>query len=364
MPKQDLPSSERPSVTTSPVATIGNGIESLPCATALWAHDHSCLSLNARARSLTGFTQGDLQRDPGLWLSRIHPDDQPRYLAVWASLQGNSDNTICDYRFFPVERGPETWLREVSVLRQRIEDKESVVISTYITISDLKTESGAGLREKEMSNRVDVIDDLVHELQNNLHGISMGLDLLGFAQPDLPEYRAIFQRIERTSGLLRDVREYFFPPKFRYSEENLAATLVEVAQGVEKEWRQRRLRVTVHYRTQFPLLQFDWGQLCSAFERVLAFACALLGPDEELRIEAGLRQIDEQRYIEITIPVPLPPLLAGKDKDVFEHFLRVNNYQAGLSLDLGRQSLRRQHGDISFHRDSPQHGSFLILLQA
>jgi hypothetical protein len=53
----------------------------------------------------------------------------------------------------------------------------------------------------------------VHEIQNDLHFISTGVDLLHLAQATPRDYRAIVNRLERTNKLLQELHQHFFHPR-------------------------------------------------------------------------------------------------------------------------------------------------------
>jgi signal transduction histidine kinase len=202
----------------------------------------------------------------------------------------------------------------------------------------------------------------VHELQSNLHVISVGVDLLCLAQADRLECQTVVNGVKRASRLLKEVREYFLPPETHLSPESLAAVLQEVVHHEEKEWHRQGVRLRMACRSPLPLVQLDLQQFRPALERVIAFACALLPRGGELEIEAGLRKISGQRYVELKVASCSTTSLAVEEKDVFQPFLRVNNYQAGLSLALACQTLHRHSAKIFFHKESPKRGLFTILL--
>ena len=210
----------------------------------------------------------------------------------------------------------------------------------------------------------EVLERAVHELQNHLQTIGMGLDLLRLTQVDSLEGKTMVQRIEQASRLLREVREYFCPPELCLSVHSLAAVVREVAEQQQEDWRRQGVRLRVVCRDPLPALRLDWRQVRNALERVLAFARALLPQGGELEIAARLRERGGQRYIEFKVSSFAATALEVEETDIFQPFLQVSTYQTGLSLVLVRQMVSRQHGQISFRKTSPRQGCFTLLLTA
>jgi nitrogen-specific signal transduction histidine kinase len=105
-------------------------------------------------------------------------------------------------------------------------------------------------------------------------------------------------------------------------------------------------------------------QFRAALERVIEFSRLLLVQGGELEVEARLREIRRQRYLELQVITTSANSLKVDEKDVFRPFLRVNGHQVGLGMALAHQILRRHDGQILFQKETPQRGVFTILLSA
>ena len=335
-----------------------------PCAMIFWSARYSACMLNMEARRLTGFSTSDLQHTPSLWMSRIHARDRALFSATRERLQNGEKKVQCDYRFLPKERTEVLWLREIASLYLNPQDEVEGVISVYTEISDLKKKCRTKGRElAKVVSEEGIIEEFVHAAQNSLQSISMGLDLLRITHGDSFESDAIFRGVERSSRLLREIREYFTPPEPRLSTEDLEVVVEEVVRKVEKKWSQRERRLQVVYSGTSPLLlRLDWRQLRNALERVLDFSLAVFPQDGGIKIEAGLQEIAFQRYIELKITIPDASLV--DEKEIFRPFLRVNGYEVGLSLMLVCHMLQRHNGEIVFHKGAQQEGLFTIRLKA
>jgi nitrogen-specific signal transduction histidine kinase len=231
---------------------------------------------------------------------------------------------------------------------------------------DADREAGSSTEQnRETAGSVSkIMDPLVHQVLNDLQSISMELDCLSFSQPQAPTYATIFQRIEQASRLLREGREYFLSSKPHFCIDNPAAVLETCIRPMEAALRRQGIRLHMVCCDSLPRLLLDQRQFQSAIERVLACSCALLPQGGELQVEAGGRVIDGQRYVELRISSIAPAPMRGIPTDVFRPFLRINAYQAGLSLLLARQILHRHHGRIAFQKENAHRGCFTVLLKA
>lgn len=312
---------------------------------------------------LTGFSGQEFREDSSLWMSRINPRDRSLVLTAWKKLQGGEKLVSCDYRFSPKKEAKEIWLRNVSVPYQNPQGGVEGIASTYTDISDLKVRRHRGQEGERGEDVVGIIDGLVHEIQNNLQMISMGLDLLRLSRTAPQDCGAVVRGIERTSKSLKELREYFLPPESEFSTENPAIILEEVVGQMERELHRQGVRLRMVRPGPLPLVQLDLKQFRSALERVMEFSCALLPKGGELKIEAGLQEIGSERYVELKVASSSATFLEVEEKDVFRPFLRLNNHQVGLGITLAHQILRRHQGNILFQKKNPQRGLFTILLK-
>lgn len=346
-----------------PQVVIKTVLDLLPCAIGLWSLEHGSCVLNNTAMELTGFSGQEFREDSSLWMSRIHPRDRSLVSTAWKKLQGGEKLVSCDYRFSPKKDEKESWLRDVSVSCQNPQGEVEGIASAYTDISDLKVRRPRSQEEKRGEDVVGIIDGVVHEIQNNLHVISMGLDLLRLSRTAPQDCGPVVRGIERTNKSLKELREYFLPPESEFSTENPAIILEEVVGQMERELHRQGVRFRAVRPGPLPLVRLDLKQFRSALERVIEFSRALLPEGGELEIEAGLQEIGGERYVELKVASSSATSLGVEEKDVFRPFLRVNDHQVGLGITLAHQILRRHQGNIFFQMENPQRGLFTILLK-
>src|SRR5439155_20184974 len=138
--------------------------------------------------------------------------------------------------------------------------------------------------------------------------------------------------------LLRELREYFLPPEPWYTIQSLAAVVADVTQQIQQHWQRQGVQPQVVCRDPLPALRLDWQQVGKALERLLTCAYALLPAEGgEVRVEAGLREVEARRYVELQVSSREAIPLAVEEAEVFTPFFRVRCYHLGLSLVLVRR---------------------------
>lgn len=186
-------------------------LDSLPCAIALWNWEHSFCWLNLEAKQLLGFSDAEVHRDPSLWLNRIYEQDRALFSAAWERLRRGAQKMTCDYRFFCTTSQRLSWLREIaSPVKTAAQGAMADVLSLYFDITDLHpARDPVGQEAHVPAGRPLLIDALMYEVLHTLQNLSIGLELLRQTPGDSLERQAVFQRIERASHLVREMREQF-----------------------------------------------------------------------------------------------------------------------------------------------------------
>ena len=215
----------------------------------------------------------------------------------------------------------------------------------------------------EIRNIPELLDALTHEIHNNLQAIRGELDLLTLsgALPE-PSSKTVVRGVDQIRKLTAEIAEYLSPPPLQLRSEDLALVLAEVIRVSERQLAEHGIELTVMLRDPLPRLRLDW-QFRSALKRVIEFSCALLPQGGKLQIEAGLRWLEDDRYVELKLINASPTHLNVEGNDVFRPFLRVNECRIGLSMAVARQAMRRHFGKIAFRQEQRNRGVFSILIK-
>ena len=202
-------------------------------------------------------------------------------------------------------------------------------------------------------------------LENHLQTTGAELDLLRTTQA-LPsgECESIRQEIEQAGKLVQELEEYVSPSELCLSTENLANMVENVIQEVARECERpgRQTRVICH--APLAALRLDWQQVGKALERIAVCAYALLPAEGgEVIIEAGLRRVGLQQYMDLKVrSCGVAPLVIEAGA-LFRPFTRANGHQLGLSLVLVQRTVSRQHGQMFFQQISPRQSCFNLLFR-
>ncbi|HEY9837788.1 MAG TPA: hypothetical protein V6D27_12940, partial [Vampirovibrionales bacterium] len=177
------------------------------------------------------------------------------------------------------------------------------------------------------------------------------------------EPQKIINPIEEITRLLGDLEEYVFPPNTQLSIANAVLLLQDVILKMQDELLRRGIHFKLVHESSLPYVRLDARQVRRAIQRVLDFSVALLPKGGRLNIKARRREIDSTRYVELQIISYSADSLEIDEKEVFQPFLQVGKYKAGLSLALARETLYRNRGQISFRKNNSQQALFSLLLE-
>jgi nitrogen-specific signal transduction histidine kinase len=332
-------------------------LKDLPMGVAVWYVDpFSCL-FNRSARELTGFSDRDFQQSDSLWVSRVHPQDHALIAAARKKLQIEKTKVTCDYRFLPNGQREEIWIRDVSLPWQNGDGKLGAIVSVYTDISAFMAGS------TERADLRNVIKGITHDIRNSVHDIAGAFEVLQLTGSLPLQGQKTINPIEEINRLLGDLEEYFFPPNAQLSVSNPVLLLRDVILKMQDELLRCGIHLRLIHESSLPYVRLDARQVCRAIQRVLDFSMSLLPKGGKLNVKAQRREIDGTRYVELQIICSLADSLEIDEKEVFQPFLRVKKYKAGLSLALARETLFRNRGQISFRKNNSQQALFSLLLE-
>jgi K+-sensing histidine kinase KdpD len=333
-------------------------LEVIPYPVALWSLDHRSCVFNHPTRELLGFSEDDFRHSSSLWTDRIHPQDRDAFVSAWKKLQAGEKKISCQYRFLPKDQTRALSLKETSVVHSRREQDALGIWSLYTEEAVFENEfTGAYPLRK-------LLGGLTHDIGNNLQTISGELELSRWSGVlSVESAEAMARGITQIRTLAHEIEEYLFPSKRRPRTEDPASLLSEVIQSKEKEMAAHGIRTGMIVKEALPKVPLD-GQFDRALRGVIDFSRALLPQGGELKIEAGMRQREGERYIELNIVSSSSTSLDVDERDVFRPFSNINGYRLGLSMAVAQQILKRHYGEIVFRKEDSNRGVFSLLIRA
>src|SRR5215475_13532565 len=354
------PAEERNSIFLSPTSLIDVSmiLEVIPYPVALWSLDRRSCIFNHPTRELLGFSDEDFIKNGSLWTDRIHPQDRDAFVSAWRNLQAGDKKVDCRYRFLAKNRPTALRLREISIVQSRRESDVLAIWSLYSEESGFDDEfTGAYPLRK-------LLGGLTHDIGNNLQTISGELELSRWSGVfSIERAEAMARGITQIRTLAHEIEEYLFPSNHRPRTEDPASLLTQVIQSKEKEMAAHGIRTGMVVKEVLPKVPLD-GQFDRALRGVIDFSRALLPQGGELKIEAGMRRREGERYIELNIVSSSATSLEVDEKDVFRPFSNVNGHRLGLSMAVAQQILRRHYGAIAFRKENSNRGVFSLLIRA
>jgi nitrogen-specific signal transduction histidine kinase len=237
--------------------------------------------------------------------------------------------------------------------------EEDTSISVYPAVAKKKPLHLVGTQGGEKATKELILDGVLHELQNCLQSIGMGVDLLQLGQPDELECQSITSGIERASRLLREMQEYFFPPDPYISTKNLGDVLAEAIQKIAIESGRENIRL--QRPEVLPSIHYDWFMLSRVLERVLRCACGLLSSEGgESVVSARIQEVQSQTFVEMKVEICGTNELVVEEEKIFTPCWRAHDYRAGLGLVLARQAMQSRNGELTFKKINASRAQFSV----
>jgi hypothetical protein len=338
-------------------------LDSLPCPVAIWSRDRSFYLLNGSAKRVFQFSEEDLLSHGLFWLERIHADDQESFLKFQEELVKQEIPVPCDYRIFPKGATEPIWIREFSVVAYHQGIIPWNIISAYTDISDLKH---AHSSTKKAGNSINIIKPLIHDLQNRLQVVIMGLELASRGIEKEFDSERLLRIVYSMKHTLEDTRECLNPSHRDdpFSYQDPIAILDEVFGEVRTDLERRRVDLRLTCREPLPKIQGNKKQIQTALGRIVKCCGTGLRNGGHLEVEARSKKVSGQAYAQIRI-ISYPPVSAEPGQsNASQPLSTIENDRLELDMALASEMLRGYQGRVSMESQSEDGAQVTILLKA
>jgi hypothetical protein len=341
----------------------GSALDLLPCPIGLWTRNFSRCHLNKPAKRLIHCAESDASQLSFFWLDHVHKADREHYLALRDQLTKRASPIFCDYRILRDGSNEPIWIREVSVINEDQTASPWQVRSAYTEISDLKSRY-AKVGQREIS--AEVVEKVIHAVQNRLHVLSMGLELAGRGLNDQIEPSRFLEIVGSINRSVQDLRDYLVRIDGGLSAQDPAEILSAVLNNMRKELGRRSINLRLVRRERVPIVHADKELLFRAFERIIECCGAMLNKGGELDVEAGPKEVSGQIFAEFKVTAsPAAPFEFVEGGESRPQLILVgDNSGVRVNLAIAAEILRRYQGQVSFREASPQRGEVTVLIRS
>jgi PAS domain-containing protein len=337
-------------------------LQTLPCPVALWSRDRSFYLLNRSAKGVIQFSEEDLLSHASFWLEQVHADDQENFLNFQEELVKREMPVSYDYRFFPKGATEPIWIREVSVVANHKEIIPWNIVSAYTDISDLKH---AHASRKRASNSINVIRPLIHDLQNRLQVVIMGLELASRGLKKEFDSERLLRMAYSMKYSLEDARDCL--NSSQREDRFICQDPLMILEGACGEMRtqleRQRVGLRLIRREPLPRIQGDKKQIQKALGRIIRSCGGGLKNGGHLEVEAKPKKLGGQVYAQVRI-TSCPCSIKSNQSNASQSFSRMQKDQIELDIALASEMLRRYQGRVSIQNQSENAGQVTILIKA
>ena len=321
---------------------------------------HRMMYLSGKSWEFSGFSSEQVLAHPGLWFSRLHPDDVPEVRDFTARIYSSSTPLSCVYRINHIVTGEFVWLYDFVKPIFNAEGKLVELYGSIKNITELKhREAELEKTSRDLSNRYNELMQFNYIVSHNLR--SPVANILGMVEilhmPDMTveDKETCIEHIEtavhRMDYVIKDLNS-ILETRSALNEkkelvtlhsllENLTATLDK---QISESGTDIRIQVSKEANTLFTIR----GYLESILYNLLSNAIKYKSADRQPFIEIAARIHREQVWITVTdngMGIDLKKF----GKQVFGLYKRFNTEVEGkgLGLYMTRTQVETLGGKIS-----------------
>jgi PAS domain S-box-containing protein len=159
-------------------------VEQLPAITYRYALSkrNAFLYISPQVRTILGLEPEDLEADPNLWSSLLHPDDRDRAFDLAAQTRSTDRPTATDVRVVRAD-GEIVYLRNHALVVRDDEDQPAYIQGVLVDVTEYERERAARERMELMSQRLVEVQEgerrrLARELHDEIGQLLTGLKLI------------------------------------------------------------------------------------------------------------------------------------------------------------------------------------------
>jgi two-component system, cell cycle sensor histidine kinase and response regulator CckA len=257
--------------------------------------------------------------------------------------------------------GTQRWLRTNKLPMHDAEGRVTGVITTYEDITERKKMEQYVLHTERLAAMGRLAAALAHEINNPLHAIGNGLELVLDFSLEAGEQRqyleAALREIERLQALARRVLEFARPPQLARQPTDVGDVIRHALTLCSKQLQHSRIEVALNLPTGLPEVFASRDHLTQVFLNLIINAIEAMPQGGTLCISAD-RFEDRLELSFGDTGTGIPPELLAM---VFEPFYTTKQDGTGLGLAVSHNIIQEHGGNITA-KNTPEGAMFILTL--
>lgn len=320
--------------------------------------EESAVFINQSARDILGL--GDGPTSPNLPLARVlqNPD-----LLILCRKGVNSDEPMLSLKYELNLNDGRRYL-QFNTIPLQSNSKRFGTLLLFIDETEQKIQEQKLRAAEKLAALTTLSAGVSHEIRNPLNSLSIHLQLLqrhlrkeGIQDKEVKETLDIFEgEIKRLNDVIETFLTAVRPSQPQLRNTNFYNLVTETLRLMEPEFRQNDIRISLHERGEWPMIEADDAQLKQAIINILRNAVdAIVNQSEEERKQKKNEILISMLRDEGTVSLIFVDTGKGIEPQdlphIFEPYFTTKSKGTGLGLMIVDRIIREHRGTLNAHSE-------------
>lgn len=233
---------------------------------------------------------------------------------------------------------------------------ETLLLLRDLTAEKARTEEE--LRAGATSAVRDLAAGVAHEIGNPLNALALNLQLLQRETGDSETVKECLHQVERLDGIIRGFLTALRPSKPNLMPGSLADPLASCLKTLQRQFEDRRIRVTLDAPAALPPVALDKDQFEQVFFNLVKNALEAMSDGGTLEVDVG----SDDNDVYVTIRDSGKGMSPDQLAHLFEPYRTTKEHGTGLGLMVSARIVRDHGGTIAAESETGEGTAFTVRL--